>query len=90
MVGFSPKFLELQSKLAKAARYKEPVLITGESGVGKEAFAQAVYLLGAQKSRPYVAVNCPQHQDGNLTVSELFGPHPRQFHRRHRRSARRV
>jgi DNA-binding NtrC family response regulator len=73
MVGFSPKFLELQSKLAKAARYKEPVLITGESGVGKEAFAQAVYLLGAQKGRPYVAVNCPQHQDGNLTVSELFG-----------------
>jgi DNA-binding NtrC family response regulator len=73
MVGFSPKFLELQSKLAKAARYKEPVLITGESGVGKEAFAQAVYLLGAQKSHPYVSVNCPQHQDGNLTVSELFG-----------------
>ena len=73
MVGFSPKFLELQSKLAKAARYKEPVLITGESGVGKEAFAQAVYLLGTQKGRPYVSVNCPQHQDGNLTVSELFG-----------------
>ena len=73
MVGFSPKFLELQSKLAKAARYKEPVLITGESGVGKEAFAQAVYLLGAQKGKPYVSVNCPQHQDGNLTVSELFG-----------------
>src|SRR5262245_40730384 len=73
MVGHSPKFLELQSKLAKAARYKEPVLVTGESGVGKEAFAQAVYLLGAQKGRPYVSVNCPQHQDGNLTVSELFG-----------------
>ncbi len=73
MVGFSPKFLELQSKLAKAARYKEPVLITGESGVGKEAFAQAIYLLGTPKGRPYVSVNCPQHQDGNLTVSELFG-----------------
>ena len=73
MVGFSPRFLELQSKLAKLARYKEPVLITGESGVGKEALAQAIYLLGAQKGRPYVSVNCPQHQDGNLTVSELFG-----------------
>jgi DNA-binding NtrC family response regulator len=73
MVGFSPRFLELQSKLTKAARYKEPVLITGESGVGKEALAQAIYLLGAQKGRPYVSVNCPQHQDGNLTVSELFG-----------------
>jgi len=73
MVGFSPRFLEVQSKLAKAARYKEPVLITGESGVGKEALAQAIYLLGTQKGRPYVSVNCPQHQDGNLTVSELFG-----------------
>jgi DNA-binding NtrC family response regulator len=73
MVGHSPKFLELQSKLGKVARYKEPVLITGESGVGKDAFAQAVYLLGAAKGRPYISVNCPQHQDGNLTVSELFG-----------------
>jgi DNA-binding NtrC family response regulator len=73
MVGFSSRFLELQTKLAKASRYREPVLITGESGVGKEAVAQAVYLLGPFKGRPYVSVNCPQHQDGNLTVSELFG-----------------
>jgi two-component system response regulator AtoC len=73
IVGLSPVFLELQSKLVKAARYREPVLITGESGVGKEWVAQAIYLLGAAKGRPYVSVNCPQHQDGNLTVSELFG-----------------
>src|ERR1700676_3008239 len=66
MIGFSPRFLELQAKLTKAARYREPVLITGESGVGKEGLAQAVYLLGPFKSRPYVSVNCPQHQDGNL------------------------
>ena len=73
MVGFSPQLLDLQAKLVKAARYSEPVLITGESGVGKEGLAQAIYLLGASKGRPYVSVNCPQHQDGNLTVSELFG-----------------
>jgi Nif-specific regulatory protein len=73
MVGFSPQLLELQAKLVKASRYSEPVLITGESGVGKEGLAQAIYLLGAAKGRPYVSVNCPQHQDGNLTVSELFG-----------------
>jgi DNA-binding NtrC family response regulator len=73
MVGFSPKFVEFQAKLAKAARYREPVLVTGESGVGKEGVAQAVYLLGLQRGRPYVSVNCPQHQDSNLTVSELFG-----------------
>ncbi len=72
IAGFSPAILELQQKLEKAARYNEPVLITGESGVGKELFSQAVYLLGGP-NRPYVSVNCPQHQDANLTVSELFG-----------------
>ncbi len=73
MVGFAPAFLDQQAKLEKIARYQEPVLITGESGVGKEQFAQAVYLLSHPASAPYVAVNCPQYQDGNLTVSELFG-----------------
>ncbi len=73
ILRFSPRMLELQTKLEKAARYREPVLITGESGVGKELLAQAIYLVGADKGRPYVGVNCPQYQDGNLTVSELFG-----------------
>ncbi|MGE5244843.1 MAG: sigma-54-dependent transcriptional regulator [Betaproteobacteria bacterium] len=73
MVGLSPRFVELQAKLEKFARYHEPVLVTGESGVGKEGVAQAVYLLGTPPGRPYVSVNCPQHQDANLTVSELFG-----------------
>jgi len=73
MVGFAPSFLELQAKLEKVADYQEPVLITGESGVGKEQLAQAVYLLGYPATAPFVSVNCPQYQDGNLTVSELFG-----------------
>ena len=73
MVGASPAFIELQRKLAKVARYREPVLITGEAGVGKEQLAEAIYLLSESHGRPYVAVNCPQYQEGNLTVSELFG-----------------
>jgi DNA-binding NtrC family response regulator len=73
MVGGSPAFLDLQQKLAKVARYREPVLIAGESGVGKEQLAEAIYLLGETKNRPYVSVNCPQFQDANLTTSELFG-----------------
>jgi DNA-binding NtrC family response regulator len=73
MVGASPAFLELQQRLAKIARYREPVLIAGESGVGKEQLAEAIYLLSESRSRPYVSVNCPQFQDANLTVSELFG-----------------
>lgn len=74
MVGHSPVMAELQAKLEKLARYQEPVLVTGESGAGKEHIAQALYLWGQQGAgKPYVSVNCPQFQDGNLTVSELFG-----------------
>jgi DNA-binding NtrC family response regulator len=73
MVGLSSPFLELLARLEKVARYREPVLITGESGVGKEQLAQSVYLLSAPKGRPYVSVSCPQYHEGNLTVSELFG-----------------
>ena len=73
MVGRSEPLLELQKKIEKVARYREPVLITGESGVGKEALAQSIYLLGDASHKPFVSVNCPQYQEGNLTVSELFG-----------------
>jgi DNA-binding NtrC family response regulator len=73
MVGFCPQMVELQTKLDKIGRYREPVLITGESGVGKEWFATAVYLLSNRRGRPLISVNCPQFQQGDLTVSELFG-----------------
>ncbi len=73
MVGVSPAMVELQRKIAKVAPFDEPVLITGESGVGKELVARAIYLVGPRSSGPFESVNCPQHLDGNLTVSELFG-----------------
>jgi transcriptional regulator with GAF, ATPase, and Fis domain len=60
-------------KIEKFARFKEPVLITGESGVGKEFVAAACHLLSPRSEKPYEAVNCPQYTDGNITVSELFG-----------------
>lgn len=73
MVGTNPSFVELQRKIPKVASFDEPVLIMGESGVGKESLAQALYLLGNRTDKPFVAVNCPQYREGNLTVSELFG-----------------
>jgi DNA-binding NtrC family response regulator len=73
MVGQDPSYVGLLAKLQKISAYDEPVLIVGESGSGKESLAQALYLLGRRRGRPYVSVNCPQYQDGNLTVSELFG-----------------
>jgi transcriptional regulator with GAF, ATPase, and Fis domain len=73
IVGNHPTLLDALAKAEKIAAFDEPVLITGESGSGKEALAEAIYLLGPRRGRPFVAVNCPQFQEGNLTVSELFG-----------------
>lgn len=73
MIGESAEFLDLQSTIKKIAKYQEPVLIAGESGVGKELVARSIYLLSDRGSRPYISINCPQYREGNLTVSELFG-----------------
>src|ERR1700740_3624175 len=56
----------------KAAASQIPVLIEGESGVGKELFARAIHGSGERKSKPFVAVNCGAIPD-NLVESILFG-----------------
>jgi DNA-binding NtrC family response regulator len=56
----------------KAASSTIPVLIEGESGVGKELFARAIHGTGERKSKPFVAVNCGAIPD-NLVESILFG-----------------
>lgn len=56
----------------KAVRSEIPVLITGESGVGKEVFARAIHRESARHDKPLVAVNCGALPD-NLVESTLFG-----------------
>jgi DNA-binding NtrC family response regulator len=56
----------------KAAASNIPVLVEGESGVGKELFARAIHGSGERKSKPFVAVNCGAIPD-NLVESILFG-----------------
>ena len=56
----------------KAANSTIPVLIEGESGVGKELFARAIHGSSERKSKPFVAVNCGAIPD-NLVESILFG-----------------
>src|ERR1700716_2165419 len=56
----------------KAASSTIPVLIEGESGVGKELFARAIHGWGERRAKPFVAVNCGAIPD-NLVESILFG-----------------
>ena len=73
IVGRSGGLIRVLERLEKFAPFSEPVLITGESGTGKEGIAQACYLMGSRGKHAFQTVNCPQLQDSNMTVSELFG-----------------
>src|SRR5579859_6300767 len=70
--GHSEPMQSLRSRLAKVAAANVPVLITGESGTGKDIIARLIHGLSPWKVGPYVKVNCPAIP-GTLLESELFG-----------------
>ncbi|HEX2205375.1 MAG TPA: sigma 54-interacting transcriptional regulator [Longimicrobium sp.] len=73
LIGRDAALLEAQNRLLRFTTSDAPILLTGETGTGKELFARSVYLLGARRGKPFVRVNCAQYHDGNLMASELFG-----------------
>ena len=68
----SPNMMAVIRVAEKAAASTIPVLISGESGVGKELIARAIHGTGERRSRPFVAVNCGAMPE-NLVESILFG-----------------
>jgi formate hydrogenlyase transcriptional activator len=72
MVGDGPRFRELLDKIRLVAGTSATVLITGETGTGKELVARAIHNLGPRRERPLVKVNCAAIS-GGLVESELFG-----------------
>jgi DNA-binding NtrC family response regulator len=60
-------------RLRRFADSDSPVLITGETGTGKELFARGLCLLSSRASRPFIRVNCAQYHGAELMASELFG-----------------
>ncbi len=72
LIGASPAIRELVAEIDQLARSDCKVLITGESGVGKEVVAQAIYAASPRADRPFVPVNCAGIPE-TLLESELFG-----------------
>src|SRR5579859_793842 len=72
MVGHSPAMLEVFHRIRRVAPHFRSVLVTGETGVGKELAAQALHRLSPVASGPFVTCNCSAVVE-TLAESELFG-----------------
>jgi two-component system response regulator HydG len=72
IIGESPAIREVLRAIEKTAASSATVLISGESGVGKELVARAIHYGGARTSGPFVPVNCGAIPE-QLVESELFG-----------------
>lgn len=72
LVGQSPSFLQVIDKASSLARTDATVLISGETGSGKELVARAIHYQGARRAKPFIPVNCGALPD-HLFENELFG-----------------
>jgi PAS domain S-box-containing protein len=72
IVGTSPALKSVLSRISKVAPSDSTVLITGETGTGKELVARAIHRRSDRVSRPFICVNCAA-VPRDLIASELFG-----------------
>ena len=72
VVVANPQMVALMATASRVAASEGKVLITGESGVGKDVVARHIHAHSRRSARPFVAVNCAALTD-SLLESELFG-----------------
>jgi len=72
LVGASPIMSEIKQRIEQVAKSNVTVLVSGESGSGKEVVARAIHAASERRERPMLAVNCAALSE-NLLESELFG-----------------
>ncbi len=72
IIGNSPALIAAIERAVKVAPINLSVLVTGESGSGKEFFPKIIHTFGARKHKKYIAVNCGAIPEGTID-SELFG-----------------
>jgi transcriptional regulator with PAS, ATPase and Fis domain len=71
-IGDSESMLRISALIRKYAESRNPVLILGETGTGKELAANALHTLSSRRDFPFIALNCSALPE-NLVESELFG-----------------
>lgn len=72
IIGQSASIIQVKSLIKINAQYPAPVLITGETGTGKELAARGLHYSGVFAGKPFIAINCSTFSD-ELFASELFG-----------------
>ncbi len=72
IIGKMPEMNTLLQQAQRAAAASVSVLITGETGTGKEVLARAIHQMGPRAEKPFVAINCAAIQS-TVLESELFG-----------------
>jgi TyrR family helix-turn-helix protein len=78
ILGNSPEIEQLKQRAARMALVDAPLLITGETGTGKELLAHACHAGSGRRGEPFFALNCAALPE-NLAESELFGYSPGAF-----------
>ena len=78
MVATSPAMQRLAQQAERAAQVAVSVLITGETGTGKEVLARAIHKMGPRAGKPFIGENCAAIQP-TVLESELFGYEPGAF-----------
>jgi len=71
-LGKSRAICDIQNKIKRVAPFKANVLISGDSGTGKELVARAIHYIGPRAGKPFISVNCGAIPE-NLFENELFG-----------------
>ncbi len=77
-VGQTPVMRRIAENARRAAESSTSVLLTGETGTGKDVLARAIHQMGPRRNKPFVPINCAALPE-DLIESELFGHEPGAF-----------